>query len=42
MSEGRAPQAEVLADEIINLFNDHHFSAQQARKVCAVIMENIN
>jgi hypothetical protein len=42
MSEGRAPQAEVLADEIINLFNDHHFSVQQARKVCAVIMENIN
>ena len=42
MSEGRAPQAEVLAHEIINLFNDHHFSAQQARQVCAAIMENIN
>ena len=42
MSQGRAPQAEALAYEIINLFNDHHFSAQQARQVCAVIMENIN
>lgn len=42
MSAGRAPQAEALSHEIINLFNDHHFSAQQARQVCAVIMENIN
>jgi len=42
MSEGDAPQAEMLASEIINLFNDHHFSAQQARQVCAAIMENIN
>ena len=42
MSEGRAPQAEVLAHEIINLFNDHHFSPQQAERVCAAIVENIN
>jgi len=42
MSAGRAPQAEALSHEIINLFNDHHFSAQQARQVSAVIMENIN
>src|SRR5688572_73149 len=42
MSAGRAPQAEALSHEIINLFNDHHFSAQQARQVSAVIVENIN
>ena len=42
MVEGRAPHAETLADEIINLFNDHHFSAQQAGQVCAAIMENLN
>jgi hypothetical protein len=42
MSEGRAPHAEALANEIINLFNDHHFSAEQAGEVCAVIVENLN
>ena len=42
MSEGRAPQTEALANEIINLFNDHHFSAQQAEQVCAVVVENLN
>lgn len=42
ITEGRAQNAETLADEIINLFNDHHFSAQQAGKVCKAIMENLN
>ena len=42
MSAGRAPQAEALSHEIINLFNDHHFSAQQAGQVCAAIAENLN
>jgi dTDP-4-amino-4,6-dideoxygalactose transaminase len=42
MSGGRAPQAEMLANEIINLFNDHHFSAYQAGQVCAAIVENLN
>ena len=42
MSDGRAPQAEMLANEIINLFNDHHFSAYQAGQVCAAIVENLN
>jgi len=41
MSAGRCPQAEGLADEIINLFNDHHFDQQKAEEVCAVIMENL-
>jgi hypothetical protein len=42
MAPGRCPQAENLASEIINLFNDHHFTAQQAEQVCAIIMENLN
>ena len=42
MAQGQCPQAEKLAGEIINLFNDHHFTAQQAERVCAVIMENLN
>ena len=42
MAPGKCPQAESLTDEIINLFNDHHFSLQQAKAVCALIMENLN
>lgn len=40
MAEGRAPQAENLANKIINLFNDHHFDLQKAEKTCKVILEN--
>jgi hypothetical protein len=42
MAEGESPQAEKLADEVINLFNDHHFSAEQAEQVCEVILENLS
>ena len=42
MAEGRAPQAERLASEVINLFNDHHFTAQQAERICEVIKENLD
>lgn len=41
MAPGRCPQAETLASEIINLFNDHHFDLQKAEQVCAVIMEKL-
>lgn len=41
MGPGRCPQAERLANEIINLFNDHHFDAHKAERVCAVILESI-
>jgi hypothetical protein len=42
MAPGRSPQAEALSNEIINLFNDHHFDAQRAEQVCAVIMEHLS
>ena len=42
MAPGYCPQAENLASEIINLFNDHYFNAQKAEQVCALIMENLN
>lgn len=42
MADGQAPNAEKLADEVINLFNDHHFSAEQAEQVCAIIVENLS
>jgi len=42
MAESHAPNAQALADEIINLFNDHHFSVQQAGQVCAAIVENLH
>jgi hypothetical protein len=41
MAPGRCPQAEMLAREIVNLFNDHHFDPRNAEGVCAVILENL-
>ncbi|HPC82452.1 MAG TPA: hypothetical protein PLR87_03690 [Thermoanaerobaculaceae bacterium] len=40
MSDGCAPAAESLADEVINLLNDHHFTRSQAERVCDMILEN--
>ena len=42
MAPDQCAQAEVLASEIINLFNDHYFDVQKAEGVCAVIMENLS
>jgi hypothetical protein len=39
MAEGRAPAAGALADEVINLFNDHHFTTEMAERICKVILE---
>jgi hypothetical protein len=41
MAPGHCPQAEKLADEIINLFNDHYFTVQKAEGVCTVISEKL-
>jgi dTDP-4-amino-4,6-dideoxygalactose transaminase len=41
MDEGSAPHAEALAANVINLFNDHHFSTEQAEQVCRIILENL-
>ena len=40
MADVRAPQAEKLADQVINLFNDYHFDLKKAEKICEVILEN--
>ena len=42
MAPGECPQAEALANEIINLFNDHYFDPQKAEQVCALILETLN
>lgn len=42
MVEGEGSHAEKLADEVINLFNDHHFSAEQAEQICGIIMEHLS
>jgi dTDP-4-amino-4,6-dideoxygalactose transaminase len=34
---GQAPEAESLASEVINLFNDHHFDAQKAERICEIV-----
>jgi hypothetical protein len=41
MDDGKAPAAEALEEGIINLFNDHHFSLDQAEQVCKIILENL-
>ena len=41
MDAGFAPQAESLAGEVINLFNDEHFDEQKVQKICDVILRNI-
>jgi hypothetical protein len=40
MSDGEAPVAEALADEVINLFNDEHFDEEKAQRVCDVILRS--
>src|SRR6266487_2295383 len=41
MDDDRAPHAETLAETVINLFNDHHFTSDQAEQVCKIILENL-
>ena len=40
MSRERALNAERLAEEVVNLFNDHHFDALRAEKICKIILKN--
>lgn len=42
MDDGKAPHAEALGESVINLFNDHHFTAEQAERVGTIIVENLN
>jgi len=39
MTDGNAPVAESLADDAINLFNDHHFTVEMAERVCEIIVK---
>jgi hypothetical protein len=38
---GRCLHAEKLAGEVINLFNDRHFTAAMAEQICDIILENL-
>jgi dTDP-4-amino-4,6-dideoxygalactose transaminase len=40
MSDGSAPEAESLASNVINLFNDHHFDAGRAERVCEIVLKH--
>lgn len=42
MSDGRAPEAESLASEVINLFNDHHFDSRKAERVCEIVRKHMS
>ena len=41
MGEGEAREAQALGESILNLFNDYHFSPDQAEQVCKIIAENL-
>jgi dTDP-4-amino-4,6-dideoxygalactose transaminase len=41
MSAGRVPVAQNLGEEVINLFNDHHFTTEMAERVCDILLKNI-
>jgi hypothetical protein len=41
MGNDKAPCAENLAGSVVNLFNDHHFTPDQAERVCQIILENL-
>ncbi len=41
MGEDQAPCAEELAGSVINLFNDQHFTSDQAERTCKIILENL-
>jgi hypothetical protein len=40
MADGQALQADSLANEVINLFNDYHFDTDKAMQICDLILEN--
>ena len=40
MAVGSAPHADTLADQVINLFNDHRFDADRATGLCHLVLEN--
>jgi len=39
--DGIGGNANSLANEVINLFNDYHFTPKQAEQVCQVVLENL-
>ena len=41
MADGHAPVAEALAGEVINLFNDHHFTAEMAERACDTMLKAV-
>jgi hypothetical protein len=42
MAPGSCPQAENLAGQVLNLFNDHHYTAAMAEKTCDIISRLIS
>lgn len=39
MTDNRAPVAEALANDVINLFNDYHFTPEMAHRVCDIVVD---
>ncbi|MEP6894083.1 MAG: hypothetical protein ABI986_00615 [Chloroflexota bacterium] len=41
LGDGVSGYANTLANEVVNLFNDYHFTLKQAEQVCQVVVENL-
>lgn len=41
MAPGVCPHAEELAGQVINLFNDHHYTSEMAEKTCDIILRRL-
>jgi hypothetical protein len=42
LGEGDGHHAEMLASVVINLFNDYHFTTEQAEQVCEIILKHLD
>lgn len=41
MAPGACPHAEELAGQVINLFNDYHYTSEMAEKTCDIILRRL-
>ena len=41
MGPGKFPMAKRLADEVVNLFNDIHYTLEMAEKTAKIVLESL-
>jgi hypothetical protein len=41
MGEGRCPVAQQLSKEVVNLFNDAHYTLQMAERTAQIVLRSL-